>query len=334
MIDIEQILTLHGIDYSTQGANVQEGNININCPLCGDDPSYHLGINLENGVWGCWRNQAHRGRLPFLLALLLKCSIAEATKLVGDAAPILKEDDLQTIIRALDEGPAAPTPTQMLQGVEVALPDGCREIKPDGMRSTFWDYLKGRGFPKPAPVISRYGLRACLMGPFAYRLIFPIYQNEKLISWTGRAIRPADVKYKFPPGISVKDYLYNYDMATLGGETLFVCEGPFDAIKLDYFGWEYGGAAVALFGRTMTARQREKMLVLAAGFERVAIILDDDAVAEAWAVRDALAQISPVVLHLPEGTHDPGELKGRDVGQLCGSDWSQWRVLRGGATKE
>ena len=39
MIKIIEILDKYNITYITEGSNVKEGNINIKCPFCYDDPS-------------------------------------------------------------------------------------------------------------------------------------------------------------------------------------------------------------------------------------------------------------------------------------------------------
>ena len=51
---IENYLDDLGVDYISEGKNVSSGWIEINCPFCGQDPSKHLGINLETGLFHSW----------------------------------------------------------------------------------------------------------------------------------------------------------------------------------------------------------------------------------------------------------------------------------------
>jgi len=42
------------VQYITEGPNCKRGWVNVRCPFC-DDPSEHLGMNLETGAFNCWR---------------------------------------------------------------------------------------------------------------------------------------------------------------------------------------------------------------------------------------------------------------------------------------
>ena len=54
MFDVISFLEEYNIDYTTSGKNVTSGWVEINCPFCGDDPSYHMGVNLSSGLYHCW----------------------------------------------------------------------------------------------------------------------------------------------------------------------------------------------------------------------------------------------------------------------------------------
>ncbi|KKM00724.1 hypothetical protein LCGC14_1801600, partial [marine sediment metagenome] len=97
MIDIRKLLDGWKIEYATTGSNVAKGNVNVKCPMCGmADKSEHMGIKLSNGIWGCWRNKAHRGsNLAYLLQSLLEISYTEAKRLVGDDVTKVDEDALE-----------------------------------------------------------------------------------------------------------------------------------------------------------------------------------------------------------------------------------------------
>ena len=54
MINIQEIFDEVGIEYRSDGKNVGIDDININCPFCDLDPSYHCGINTISGIFHCW----------------------------------------------------------------------------------------------------------------------------------------------------------------------------------------------------------------------------------------------------------------------------------------
>src|SRR3990170_3506093 len=101
MLDIESALKSKRILYLDSGSNVSRGNINICCPFCPDDPSYHLGINLETGYWGCWRDSGHRGVTLKRLFKALGWSNSELAELFKEAQEI-KLDDWMDCIKSLD----------------------------------------------------------------------------------------------------------------------------------------------------------------------------------------------------------------------------------------
>ncbi|KKK72386.1 hypothetical protein LCGC14_2904360, partial [marine sediment metagenome] len=66
------------ISYSTEGKNVTEGWCNIECPFpfC-DDPSNHMGINLESKLFSCWAC-GEKGGMDRLIQELEGCSWPES----------------------------------------------------------------------------------------------------------------------------------------------------------------------------------------------------------------------------------------------------------------
>ena len=61
-MNIIKVLSDYRIDYDTEGKNTSTGFVSIACPWCEDDPSHHLGINLKEGYYTCWRSSEHRGK--------------------------------------------------------------------------------------------------------------------------------------------------------------------------------------------------------------------------------------------------------------------------------
>jgi len=321
-MDIIGILNRLQIPYRSSGHNVAKGNVVVNCPWCGGaDSSGHLGINTTNGYWGCWRNRLHRGKsLPRLLVAIAGITYDAAFQLTGRrAAP--QADDFMKAIEALKAEPVADEPRKVPKGIKL-LPE-FRAIYPDGPTRAFYDYLadtRGMGALTDR-VITYYNLRCAFRGPFAQRIILPIYENDRVVSWTGRSIRKdAEIRYlslseqpdekKGLPAAthSLKDLLLDLDDLASGGRVLIIVEGPFDSMLFDIYAQRYDCRVTCVFGLSMTDRQVSLIREVSDGFDRTAILFDHDAGGNAMELADALADIRPDVWFLPENVKDPGEL--------------------------
>src|ERR1700690_250170 len=83
-MDWIRFLDENNIHYVTRGPNTKRGEVSVHCPMCGDeDPSEHLGINLQTEKWGCLRDQSHRGKSArTLIKAMLGCSSPQAGLIV------------------------------------------------------------------------------------------------------------------------------------------------------------------------------------------------------------------------------------------------------------
>lgn len=303
------------IDYVTRGSNTKRGEASISCPWCGpDDPSHHLGVSLTVENWGCLRNPAHRGRKAgFLIAAILGCPSSQA-KLVeaqySRADPSNLDEILTLLLPQTTYPPTAPsTPLQ--------LPADFRQIKQSGTTSKFWRYLEHRGFDDIEFLITEYQLRCCLIDRWKDRVIFPLYQQQHLIGWTGRAIQNVVSAPRYlSSSEAIKQTIFNEDELQNGGELLFVVEGPFDALKLDYYGKELGARATCVFGVVMTIDQVSIVATLCRKFTRVVLLYDKGAADAASHVMDWLPTKNVVMGQVPDGFEDPGSLTKEAVAQL------------------
>jgi hypothetical protein len=142
------------------------------------------------------------------------------------------------------------------------------------------------------------------------RLIIPVYQNGKLAGWQARylgVIAPGQKipKYLTMTGMRKSEVLYGHDLAFNHGFVV-ICEGPTDC-------WRFGPEAVALFGKTMSPRQRD-MIVGHPAWARncIVVLLDADARAETDRIAVDLGQYARNVLRvdLPPG-YDPADYSRR-----------------------
>jgi hypothetical protein len=315
-MDWVAFLDAHDVAYITGGPNTRKGQISIQCPWCGtDDPSEHLSISLSKDAFGCWRNSQHSGRKPYsLVAALLGCSFSQARLTVQQfsAPDPATLDDVMTALGT----PAVPV-QQPFQAE--GLPPEFRPIKPTGLTSRFWRYLEGpdRGFDNIPELIKRYDLLCCQTGRWKDRVIIPLYKDAELLGWTARAIqKTVNAPRYLSSSPAIKTILFNEDELLKGGEALYITEGPFDAIKVDYYGTEFGKRATCLFGVNPTASQIGALLPLLRRFTNVKILFDAEAFEAALHLSDWLSAKNVLIESLPPGVKDPGNLTRQQVQQL------------------
>ena len=315
-MDWVALLEDHRIPYVTRGSNTKKGEVSVKCPYCGeDDPSEHLGINLTSENWGCHRNAEHRGRSPNrLIAALLGCSNQQA-KLIAAQYSRADPDTLEQALAALT-GTSEP-PKAVKGQPHPVMPTDFRHIKPKGLTMGFWYYLQARGFDDVADLCFHYDLKCALTGNWKGRIIIPFYQKGELIGWTGRAITdPVHAPRYLSSSNAVKQCVFNEDTLFDGGRLLFIVEGPFDALKLDYYGEPSGARATCVFGTSMSIDQLATLSRLRRRFKKVVILFDSDAVEPAFYASDWLHASNVVIGQLPNGLKDPGELSPDEVEQL------------------
>lgn len=312
--DWQTFLDSNSIHYVTSGPNVSRGHVAVKCPFCGtQDPSQHMSINLNGKGWSCWRQQDHSGKSPTrLVAALLGISLQNAAALVGDSAFI--PEDFIGAVRSKLAGALATEPTSVLR-----LP---KEFKPIGNLPSarpYRAYLARRGFTTKQidKMTARYGLYYATRGRYRGRLVFTVERRGKLQTWTARSIYPdADIRYltlsvndETTPAISViTENVLWYDRLRRGGDTLVLCEGPFDALKVSVLGRSFGFAATCCFTAAPSDSQIELLHRLAPRYRRKVLLLDRGTLATSIKVSTGLSALQMQTILLPKGIKDPGEL--------------------------
>lgn len=193
MIDLRSLLSKARIDWKDRGSNCSANFVNIACPLCGNDPSYHLRIHETDGWWYCLRNSAHKGRtLRFIFGKL------------GIAAP---EGQLGTGAR-VEQTPKI-----------LNLPEF--DKFEDAYTEEALYYLWDRKFMYPPETVKKFNLKVAKSGRWAGRLIVPL-----TVGWTGRTMRKNDM----PRYLSETNEsgFFRYGRGASG----VLVEGPIDALKV------------------------------------------------------------------------------------------------------
>lgn len=301
-MDWLEFFNSNSIEYVSRGPNTKRGELSIKCPYCGeDDPSQHLGINLTKELWGCHRNVTHRGKSPLkLVQALLGCSYSQARLIVAQYSHA--DPDSLPLLNLTSE---APSPSVG----PLKMPPEFRAIRYD---DRFWQYLLNRGY-NPSELIESYQLKCAVTGRYKDRVIIPFYQDGTLVGWTGRAItNPVSAPRYLSSGSEVKKTVFNEDVLRCGDELLFITEGPFDAMKIDYYGDIIGARATCTFGTTPTVDQLAILSQLQ--FEKKVVLFDEGAIEQAWNIASWLP--NAIIGELPAGVSDPGELSEKQVVEL------------------
>lgn len=308
----------HGIHFVEQGANVSRGNVNIQCPFC-QDTSEHLGLSLDQRKpsWGCWRCKKGGLSPGFLVGRLLRCSQAETLAILKE-----HDSDVPDDFDALFDTPQqAPKPA--LQR-EKPLPQGLRRLdSASSLASSFLDYLKEeRGFDDPTLVATRFDLHYALTGDYARRIVMPVYIDGKLISWVGRAVGKAVVRYKTDDSGDLKKVVANwsYLMQAHPDSLLLVGEGPFDYMKLAWYGEPKNIQATCTFGTSYTQAQVAVLVKLVRKFRKTLIVYDQSASVYGAKLAEELTELSgkQVGWSYVRGCEDPGAMKRQDIRQFEG----------------
>ena len=295
--DVISWLEDQGIDYITGGKNVSAGWVEANCPFCGDDPSYHLGINLDSKMINCWRCGT-KGPVTRYIKEVLGCSNTMANTIIAKYS----FKDFELLHSKNKEKPPNET---------IRWPSPLYDYLLDPHR----EYLRRRDFI-PSLLEEKYRLKSTAMtgDSWKWRIIIPVFFNGKCVTYTSRRIteNSSDPRWKNCPSdqslIPIKDTLYNIDSHCSGTPILLV-EGPSDV-------WRIGDGAVGCFTSFMSDPQLQILLQHQPSRIYIAFDGEKEAIKNAHRVAGKISPFTPCsVIELPEGK-DPATLSAEDLKEL------------------
>jgi DNA primase len=261
--NVIQFLKQHRVRFYEAGTrNTSEGWVSIKCPFCGDR-SNHLGINIAEGNYTCWRCNA-KGSFIKLVMTLNSCGYEEAKKLLH-----------------LYRDPSAKNPSPERRENELQVEKNWELIKNGKEHPVLLPFLKLRRFG--LETVIREGCWVTQEGKYKHRLIMPIHYNGKLV-----AVQARDMTYKAQiPYLSSPNLLKQvYWIDCWAGGELVITEGIFDS-------WRVGrGKSIALFSVNYTKEQIRKILKLHP--KEVMIAFDQDAKRKAIKLKAELEPYFPV----------------------------------------
>jgi len=295
------------------------------CPFC-DDTDFHLYIHHlwmkrdpANGkpmrhLATCYKSDCLHGNAGLLEERVFNIRIGRAADLIPKM-PIMPG-------YVVEESEAYREPGRVLSVAQLAPTHAVSR------------YLRGRWLD-PVELGETWGVSLCVQpsGVFSEsaqrlingRIIIPIEMGGEPVGWQGRVA--ADLnwkevgvpKYFSLPGWKKSRTLYNYDRAAKG-RLVVVCEGVTDV-------WRIGTEAVALFGKTISQFQQEK-ITETWGRDGVCVMMLDpgvlsENVKEQRQLRRRIAELTGVfgdrlvLVKLGSSSRDPGDMTRRHA----------WRVI-------
>ena len=287
------------------------------CPQC---LKPKVAVNTDRRMWHCWvcqefedyfdaaRGEWRRravtgaGGVIRLIRWLEECEFQEALQLIG-SKPIWSLQNTQAInselaTEILDTDltvPAIPPPENWAP-ITSTLP-----------------YLEQRGITMED--VAAFGLFWCPQGKYANRVVFPVWEDQKLVYWQARAMFeeaqcPPGRKFikslnpKRMPGYAVSSELIgNLEQASLYPRVALT-EGPIDAIHV-------GRDAGWTFGKQLTPQQIARLL--RRGVKAIDLMWDGPTPREPEGAHPEMVRLAPQLaaffdvrlVFLPHG--DPGD---------------------------
>ena len=279
----------------TNHKHCTEGWVNTICPFCTGNPGYHLGYNIKEGFFRCWRC----GYKDFYETL---------EQLTG-----LKGTELRRLLRQY-KGSISDIETEpKTEKLSFSFPSNTTKLT-----ELHKEYLILRGFD-PNKLEKEWNLLGTGHVSFLdekdykHRIIIPIYWNGKIVSFQSRIIANIEPKYKACPKnreiIHHKHILYGKQRYWNDKRSICV-EGVFDV-------WRFGYKSFATFGIGYTKQQ---VCQIAKHFKEVVIVYDceDQAQEQAKKLKKDLALFG-VKTYIENVLDDPASMSQAEADEFVRS---------------
>lgn len=243
-------------DYNIKTGKVRQGTwLACICPFHKDtNPSG--AINLKTGSFHCW--SCGTETMFNFVSTVAGCSpeVREVFKVLD---PYTTGKDY--MVPVVDED------KELEREITVKIDKGLKMPGHSPLSPLCRKYLKKRGL-NPDYMEKHYGLKdGGVGGPWAYRIMIPVYEDGKLVCWQGRHIGDDKIRYKSSSkkeSKNIKECVFNID--NVPGDTCVVVEGVFDVFKI-------GPGAVCLCGISVEDIQ---LRLLAERFKTVYMMFDHE----------------------------------------------------------
>ncbi len=205
-------------------------------------------------------------------------------------------------------------------------------LAPTGVTADGYDYLVSRGVPAERldALIPLFDLR---YDDQERRVVFPVREGGADLGYTARAIDARQRKrwLSHPIEGGHKVVIYEPDRVLAGGDTLFVVEGPFDALIVTA-AIQPGNASVAtaFFGSLPTSEQLAYITNAIPLYRMVYIMLDANVYGRCRRLAQDLARATgaPNVgsIHIGGENRDPGATRFAELEALVAFASASWQT--------
>jgi len=230
------------------------GWANVVCPHCTGNPGFHLGYNLDEDYFYCWRCGFHD--TIFTLSKLLKVTKSQAEQLVREYGGKSKTKTTKE-------------PTVRIKKHHFKLPTGIEPLLPRHR-----NYILNRGFD-PDEIERQWGVMSTGVVSqldnidYKHRLFIPVRWDDELVTFQTRDVTNKHIhKYINCPKEREIKHLKSilYGKQAEWQDTGICVEGVTDV-------WRFGTLSFATFGIQYTQTQLRLMSKL---FKRIFVVFDDD----------------------------------------------------------
>ena len=310
--DLEGYLQEHGFEQ----LSAHEGNEWLGyCPSCGKEK---CAVDAEKRAFHCWVCQEYEDRWDEHEKQFRRRPTQGAGGLIAliewldqvdtaDAIQRIYEETTGGDLRELPEAKQVKAVLETGLATEIAPPENWRDIH------TPLPFMIKRGITMDD--VRMFGLFWCDSGRYRNRIVFPVWENQRLLYWQARAmwekteVAPGSryIKALNPPSVPgavvSSDVLFNLDTARRFPRVA-ITEGPIDAIHV-------GPSAVCTFGKQISNTQVKRLID--AGVKAVDLIWDGPTASEPMGAHPEMIQVTPWLstffdvnlVFLPQG--DPGD---------------------------
>jgi len=204
-------------------------------------------------------------------------------------------------------------------------------LAPTGVAAPGYEYLLGRGVPADRldALIPLFDLR---YDEQERRVVFPVREGGVNLGYTARAI-DAKVRKRWlsdPVEGGHKTTIYEADRVLAGGDTLFVVEGPFDALMVTA-AMQPGNASVAtaFFGSLPADKQLAYILSAVPLYRMIYIMLDANVYGRCRRLAQQIAQAAGVpnvgAINIGFENRDPGAMRFEELEALVEFASASWQ---------
>lgn len=233
----------------------RNGWLKADCPFCG---KHKFGINISKSKANCFSCGDHKSPL----------------RVIGILEELETLPKIFNFLRAFEGTDFLEPKVELREWKKVELPESFKllSLGKSILSESARNYMVGRGFNIRS--LTMKGIGYCTGGKYAGYIIFPFYQNGKLIYFMSRQYLQLWVKFKNPAvedfGIGKSMLTYNVD-ALLIYKKIYLVESVTNALTM-------GDNAVATLGKKISGYQLS--MIIKSPVEEVIIGYDDDAIME------------------------------------------------------